>query len=172
MKPGGVVRLSLAAVTALAVALSAFLILVDDQASAACAETDSGTEMSLFCVKPTTTTTTTTTLPETSTTRASTTTLEEATTTTTTTTTTLAPTTTTTVGPTTTSAIVKPETTSTIPTDVLPTVLTTSTVPTEVADIEVLPFTGSANGSLWILGVSLLTVGSLAVLGARKSRSE
>lgn len=145
------VRLSLGAVTVLAASLTVFLVLSGGQASAACG--DEASAMSLFCVKPTTTTTTT--LPSTTTMPPSTTTVTEEITTTTTTT--LAPT-----------------TTSTIPTEVLPTVITTSTTSTtaEVEAIEVLPFTGYSGGALLGLAISLLAMGTIAVYGARESRSE
>lgn len=164
MKTRRAVRLSLAAVTVVVASMTVFLVLSGGQAraSSACGDEVASGAVSLFCVKPTTTTTTvpeTTTIPPTTTTLPpSTTTVPEETTTTT------IPTTTTTLAPT---------TTSTIPTEVLPTVITTSTTTTaEVGGIEVLPFTGASNGALLGLAVSLLALGTIAVYGARQSRSE
>lgn len=156
------VRLSLAAVTVVAASMTVFLVLSGSQASAACGDEGAAGEVSLLCVKPTTTTTTlpetTSTLPTTTTVPPSTTTVPEKTTTTLeSTTTTLAST-----------------TTSIIPTEVLPTVITTSTTSTtaEVGGIEVLPFTGYSNGALLGLAISLLALGTIAVCGGRRSRSE
>lgn len=78
-------------------------------------------------------------------------------------------------------------TTTTSPAEVLPSVVTTSvppsssttaaagattTSPAEVKGTEVLPFTGMADETLWILAISLVAAGSTAVFSARRSRQE
>jgi len=153
MKAGRAVRFSLAAVIFVTAAMAIFFLLNRGEASAACDDRGAGSELSLLCVKPTTTTTTlvettTTTLPEETTT----TTLPEETTTTT----------------------LAAEATSSIPTEVLPTVITTSTTSTtaEVGGIVVLPFTGSSEGALLGLAVGLVALGTIAVTAVRGSRSE
>lgn len=149
-------RLSLAAVTVLAAVMSFSLALNEGQASAACGDGGTGSESSVFCVKPTTTTTTT--IPET--------------------TTTILPSTTTTVPeetttlPEETTTTMEESTTTVIPTEVLPTVITTSTTAAEVGGIEELPFTGYPGGILLVAAISLLATGTLAIYGARRSRSE
>jgi LPXTG-motif cell wall-anchored protein len=95
---------------------------------------------------------------------------ENATTTTTTSTTTLAPTST---ESTTTPSSAPATSVTTIPAQVLPTQLTTSTttsttIPAEVLDLEVLPLTGSDIAWLALSGVSLLVLGVMFVLAARR----
>ena len=154
MKAGRAVRFSMATVILVAAAMSIFFLLNRGEASAACDDRDAGSEISWFCVKPTTTTSVepATTLPEETTT----TTLPEETTTTT----------------------LAVEATSTIPTEVLPTVITASTTSSttsttaEVGGIVVLPFTGSSEGALLGLAIGLVALGSIAVTAVRGSRSE
>ena len=73
--------------------------------------------------------------------------------------------------PTTTTA--PTETTTTVPDEVLPTVITTTTVPDEVLSTEVspstLPFTGSDTGGLALVGLALTGAGILFLVAARTS---
>ena len=83
---------------------------------------------------------------------------------TTTTSTTLA---TTTTGPTSTSVPVD-ETTTTAEDEVLGTVITSSTVADQVGDLEELPFTGPHDGAWLFIGGSLLAIGGILVVSARR----
>jgi LPXTG-motif cell wall-anchored protein len=87
--------------------------------------------------------------------------------TTTTTSTTL---TTTTTGPTSTS--VPAETTTTAEDEVLGTVITSTTVGNQVGDLEELPFTGPNDGAWLFIGGSLLAVGGILVVGARRRQED
>jgi hypothetical protein len=83
---------------------------------------------------------------------------------TTTTSTTLA---TTTTGPISTS-VPGGETTTTVEDEVLGTVITSTTVGDQVGDAEELPFTGPHDGALLFIGGSLLALGGILVVGARR----
>ena len=70
------------------------------------------------------------------------------------------------------------EVTSTIPTEVLPTVITASTTSSttsttaEVGGIVVLPFTGSSEGALLGFAIGLVALGTIVVTAVRGSRTE
>ncbi len=83
----------------------------------------------------------------------------------TTTSTTLATTTTTAA---TSTSVAGGETTTTVEDEVLGTVITSTTVGDQVSDLEELPFTGPHDGALLFIGGSLLTLGGILVLGARR----
>ncbi|HWL49186.1 MAG TPA: LPXTG cell wall anchor domain-containing protein [Acidimicrobiia bacterium] len=77
---------------------------------------------------------------------------------------------TTTTGPTSTS--VPGETTTTIEDEVLGTVITSPTVGDEVGDADELPFTGPHDGAWLLVGGSLVAVGGILVVGARRRQED
>ncbi len=95
--------------------------------------------------------------------------------------------TTTTIGLKATTTTIAQRATTTIPAEVLPSVVTTSssttsttkpagavatTIPAEVKGTEVLPFTGMSDDMLWLLGLSLIAAGGLAVFSTYRSRRD
>ncbi len=60
------------------------------------------------------------------------------------------------------------ETTTTVEDEVLGTVITSTTVGDQVGDLEELPFTGPVDGAWLFVGGSLLAIGGILVVGARR----
>jgi LPXTG-motif cell wall-anchored protein len=64
------------------------------------------------------------------------------------------------------------ETTTTVEDEVLGTVITSPTVGDEVDDLEELPFTGPHDGAWLVIGGSLLALGGILVVGARRRQED
>jgi hypothetical protein len=64
------------------------------------------------------------------------------------------------------------ETTTTVADEVLGTVVTSSTLGDEVGDLDELPFTGPHDGAWLFIGGSLLALGGILVVGARRRQED
>jgi LPXTG-motif cell wall-anchored protein len=64
------------------------------------------------------------------------------------------------------------ETTTTVEDEVLGTVVTSSTLADEVGDLDELPFTGPHDGAWLFIGGSLLALGGILVVGARRRQED